>query len=434
MPPAESVRMQALERENQRLRRSVEELSLLNDLALEIGASHDSAAIMHTIVQRALKNIGAEQGVITLTEEQDGDLRKTFIRTAGSDVEQKPYHLHDNLLGWMQLYKKALCINDPADDTRFRGVRWDDSIRSILCAPLLIRGRLVGVLTVYNKRAEAGFSEDDQRLLAIIASQSAQIIENARLAEEEQALHAMREALRLAHDIQIALLPSAAPDLPGYALAGASLPAQEIGGDYFDYISLSHGELGLCVGDVSGKGLPASLLMANVQATLRGQAPWNERAGRCLEEVNRLLCQRIRKGTFVTLWYGMLDPAQHTIRYANAGHNRPFLHRANGDISTLDEGGFVLGFLPDQEYEEAVCKLAPGDTLLVYSDGLPEAMNPRREQFGEERLESLLRTHGDASIPQLLDHLVQAVRTFAGSMPQTDDLTLLLVKRLEQPS
>lgn len=430
MAASDRAHLDALERENERLRRSVKELSLLNDLAQEIGASHDSVAIMQTIVRRALKNIGAEQGVITLIEAQHDDPTHTLVRSASSAVQQEPFHLNDNLLGWMQLHKKPLRLNDPAQDQRFRNTRWHPAIRSMLCAPLLMRAQLMGVLVLYNKRAAPGFSEDDQRLLAIIAAQSAQIIENARLAEEEKALHDMREAIHLAQEIQTALLPTISPDIPGYAIAGTSRAAQMVGGDYFDYIPLDEGRLGLCVGDVSGKGLPASLLMANVQATLRGQAPWSKSADRCLAQVNDLLCQRIRKGTFVTLWYGMLDPPTHTVRYANAGHNRPLVRRADGSIEQLDTGNFVLGFLPDQTYQETVCNLAPGDTLLIYSDGLTEAMNAHREQFGEARLETLLQTHGDAPAATLLDHLLAAVQHHAGSAPQTDDITLLLVKRL----
>lgn len=430
MAASDRAHLDALERENQRLRRSVAELSLLNDLAQEIGASHDSEAIMQTIVRRALKNIGAEQGVITLIEEQQDDPTKTLVRSASSSVQQEPYHLNDNLLGWMQLHKQSLRLNDPAHDERFRNTRWDPTIRSVLCAPLLMRARLMGVLALYNKRTAPGFSDDDQRLLAIIAAQSAQIIENARLAIEEKALHDMREAIHLAQEIQTALLPTAPPNIPGYAIAGTSHAAQIVGGDYFDYIPLDEGRLGLCVGDVSGKGLPASLLMANVQATLRGQAVWSKSANRCLEQVNDLLCQRIRKGTFVTLWYGMLDPTTHTVRYANAGHNRPLMRRADGRVEQLDKGNFVLGFLPNQTYQEAHCNLAPGDTLLIYSDGLTEAMNAHREQFGEARLENLLQTHGDAPATSLLDRLLEAVQQHTGSAPQTDDITLLLVKRL----
>lgn len=422
-------RLQALERENERLQRSVLELSLLNDLARAIGASHDADEVMHQIVRRALKSVQAEEGVITLVEDREGDPMTTLIRTAGSSVQRNPYQVNDSLLGWMLLHKKPLMINDPVHDTRFRGTRWDDSLRSILCVPLLIRSRLTGLLTVYNKKSADGFTDDDQRLLAIIAAQSAQIVENARLYEKEKTLLQMREELRLAHEIQVSLLPTEAPSVPGYDIAGTSRPAQTVGGDYFDFIPTEHGQLGLCVGDVSGKGLPASLLMANVQATLRGQVPWNDAVAICLARVNKLLCQRIRKGSFVTLCFGLLDPEHHAFTYANAGHNRPLFCTADGAVRRLDLGGLLLGFLPDHVYQEATLSFAPGDMLLLYSDGITEAMDATREQFGEERLTALLQTYHALPASTLIDRIVEAVWQHAGKTPPSDDITLLIVKR-----
>jgi len=429
-PHPDSDRLQALERENQRLRRSVQELSLLNDLAREIGASFDADEIMHTIVRRALRSVEAEQGVITLIEEREGDPMSTLVRTAGSSVQHDPYKVNDSLLGWMLLHKKPLTILNPTGDARFRGARWDASIRSILCVPLLIRAELIGLLTVYNKKATQGFTENDQRLLAIIAAQSAQIVENARLYKEEQTLLYMREEIRLAHEIQTTLLPKAPPEVPGYDIAGASFPAETVGGDYFDFIPLTEERLGLCVGDVSGKGLPAAMLMANVQATLRGQAPWSNSVATCLERANTLLCRSIRKGTFVTLVYGILDGQRHELRYGNAGHNRPLLRTAAGEVTRLDLGDMVLGFLPSYTYQEATLPLAPGDVLLIYSDGVTEAMNPARIPFDEDRLVDLLKTCGDQPAPALIDHIVNTVQQHAGEAPPSDDMTLLVVRRV----
>ena len=426
----DAARLSALERENERLRRSVQELSLLNDLAREIGASLDAQDIMHKIVRRALKNVKAEQGIITLVEQRDGDPMTTLLRTAGSSVQQDPYQVNDSLLGWMLHHNKPLVINDPRSDMRFRGTNWDPSIRSMLCVPLLIRSRLTGMLTVYNKKAVSGFTDDDQRLLSIIAAQSAQIIENARLFEEEKALQHMREEVRLAHEIQTSLLPKFPPQVPGYDIVGTSFPAETVGGDYFDYIPLADDHLGLCVGDVSGKGLPASLMMANVQATLRGQAPWAETVAGCLGRANKLLCESTGKGTFITLFYGILDPQNHQLRYANAGHNKPLLRNADGKVSRLELGSLVLGFLPDHVYKEATLPLAPGDTLLIYSDGLNETMNPAHELFGEERIIAALKKYGTQPAQTLIDRTVEEARLFAGKASPHDDLTLLVVKRL----
>ena len=426
---SEAVHLQALELENQHLRRSVEELSLLNDLAREIGASLDADEVVGKIIRRALKSVQAEQGVITLVEESADDPMKTLVRTAGSSVIHGPYRINDSLLGWMQHNKKPLLLNDPVHDKRFQGANWDVTIRSILCVPLMNRSQLIGMLTVYNKKTEAGFTEDDQRLLAIIAAQSAQIVENARLYEEEKALLHMREEVRLAYDIQTSLLPKASPGVPGYDIAGVSLAADTVGGDYFDYITLHDGCLGLCVGDVSGKGLPASLLMANVQATLRGQAPWTDSVKICLERANQLLCESIRTGTFVTLFYGILDPHNHQFRYANAGHNRPLFH-TSGSVTRLDLGGLALGLLSTATYQDDTLTFAAGDVLLIYSDGVTEAMNPGREQFEEDRLTELIREYAADPAQTLVDRIVEAVQHHAAEAPASDDMTLLAIRRI----
>ena len=425
------VRLKRIERENQRLRRSVQELSLLNDLAREIGTSFSTEDIMQSIVRRAIRSVQAEQGVIKLVEEQTNDPMVTLVRTGGSDGVVDPFRMSDSLLGWMMFHKRPLLVDDPPNDERFKGASWNPAIHSVLCVPLLVRSRLIGILTVYNNtRTPSGFTEDDQRLLSIIAAQSAQIIENARLHEEEKALIGMREQVRLAKEIQQALLPQEPPQILGYDIAGLSIPAQSVGGDYFDFIPLENNRLALGVADVSGKGLPASLLMANVQATLQGQAPWSPSVAECVNRVNKFLCRRTRKGSFVTMFYGSLDYQQHHFAYANAGHNKPLLRTKDGSVKRLELGGLMLGFLPAATYEEAHHTFAPGDTLLIYSDGIPEAMNADREQFDEPQMMEYLAQAEYKSAKELVDGLVEQVQTHTGNLPPSDDMTLIAIRRL----
>ncbi len=425
----EPTRAEALQQENDRLRRAVEELSILNDLATAIGASRDLDKVMQTIIQRSQSAVGAEQGVITLVDGQADDPLTTLVRAAGSGGHA-PLRPDQSLLGWMHLYKRPLLLNDPQNDPRFQGAAWDASIRSVLGAPLLVRSELQGILLVYNKKDGAGFTESDQRLLSILAAQSAQIVENARLFEEEKALLRVQEELRLAYEMQTSLLPEAPPFVPGYDLAGASQPARTVGGDYFDFIPAGPDRLALCVGDVMGKGLPAALLMANVQATLRGQTLPNISAGACLEQSNTLLYKSIRRGSFVTLFYAVLDTATHRLMWANAGHNRPFLLRAEEPAVVLEGGDLVLGARPDVSYEEHTLDLASGDLLVTYSDGITEAMNAHREDFGEKRLAALLEKHRSLPAETLVERVLEAVAEHAGDEPQHDDVTLLVLRRL----
>jgi len=424
----DGLSIEALQEENHQLKRAVEELSILNDLSRAIGASVDSADIIQKIVDRSMRAVLAEQSVVTLVDHNAGQPMKTLVRAMTSSTEHPQYHLNENLLGWMHLYKKPLLTNSPAEDDRFRGLKWDDTIRSILCVPLMVKSELIGVITTYNKKGAGGFIDEDQRLLAIIAGQSAQIIENARLYEEEKALTSMREQVRLAAQIQQDLLPSTLPEFAEYTVAAKSTPAQLVGGDYYDFIHVDGDRVACCLGDVTGKGLPASLLMANLQATLRGQTVIDSPVADIIVRSNRLLHRSTDPEKFATLFYGTLDTSSHRMSYCNAGHEYPMLLHGD-DFKRLETGGIALGVLDDFPYEENRVDMAPGDVLVIYSDGIPDATNEFDHPFGEERLRDLIVAHRDDAPSSIIDHILEAVNAHEGRTEQLDDLTIVVVKR-----
>jgi phosphoserine phosphatase RsbU/P len=417
-----------LQDEVRRLRRAVDELSILNDLARSIGASVNAEEIMQIIIRRSLRAVNAEQGVITLVEEEQKTM-KTLIRTMVSSADAPVFHLHQALLGWMHLNKKPLVIDDPKNDTRFRGIQFDASIRSVLCVPLIVKSELRGVLTVYNKKEQAAFTPDDQRLLAIISAQSAQVIENARLIQEEKAYIKMQQEVGFAAKIQLDLLPRETKAPPGYEIAARTLPAQSVGGDYYDFIPTSDGRLAICLGDVTGKGLPASLLMANLQATLRGQTLVSQRPAECLQRSNKLLFQSTSPEKFATLFYGVIDPVHHTLSFSNAGQDWPYHIAADASIQRLKAGGVMLGMFEDFIFEDDTVSLKTGDLLVIHSDGVTEAMDLQGEHFGEPRLQELILRHRQLSAEAMIDVIIADVRKHAGANPQSDDITIMVIKR-----
>ncbi len=422
--------VQALVNENRRLRRAVEELSALNDLARTLSAALDPEEIMHIIVQRSMRAVHAEQGVVTLIDEEATDPLKTVVRATVDAVEQEQFHFKQALLGWMLLNKKPLTINDPRNDDRFRGMRWQESIRSLLCVPMMLKGILTGVLTVYNKHEGKPFTEEDQRLLAIIAAQSAQVMENARLNDREKQLLKLQEEYRVAGRIQADLLPKTSPVLGGYDIAGKSVPAEEMGGDYFDFIPLGSNKLAVSVGDVSGKGLSAALLMAHAQATVRGQTMLDPSPGACLRHVNPLLHKSTGPEKFITLFYGVLDAGTHRFSFSNAGHTLPFLFSRGVAPRRLEAGGLMLGVQETFPYEEESIDLKPDDLLVMFSDGITEAINDHDVQFDDDRLSSVIRDHWNEPAREIVDAILRAVREFAGGAQQTDDMTLVVLKRV----
>jgi sigma-B regulation protein RsbU (phosphoserine phosphatase) len=330
-------------------------------------------------------------------------------------------------LGWMQLYKKPLVINDPKGDDRFKGVDWDETVRSVMCVPLMVKSEMMGALTVYNKKGGGVFTEEDQRLLPIIAMQSAQIMDNARLIKENAG---MQEQVKLAYDIQRNLLPKTPPEIPGYDIAGTSIPAQTVGGDYFDFIQTATGDWAICLGDVSGKGLPASLLMANLQATLRGQTLVDAKVCERIERSNKLMYRSTDVEKFATLFYGVLKTHDHDITFVNAGHEPPLVFASDGGVTRLETGGLALGVIDGFPYTQETIPLAPGDVMVIYSDGVPDATNPSDEPFGMERLSSLIQQFKQEPAAILVEKMVEAVKNHTGEAPQLDDVTVVAVKRV----
>ena len=424
--------MTHLEEENIRLRRAVEELSILNEIAVAISSTMELNKIVDLVVQKCVKHLKCEQAAVMLLDEKTEDRPlQTMIRKADRTQYNLPYRLDAHLTGWMLKHQKALLINDVKNDERLKGtVKNMETIHSLLCVPLILKGRMIGVLAVFNKKVSEGFGTEDQRLLAIIAAQSAQVIENARLYDEEQTLIRMQEEIRLASNIQLGLLPTESPEIPGYDIAGMSLPAQVVGGDYFDFIKIDNSRFAFCLGDVSGKGLPAAMLMANLQATIRGQVLVDPNPGECLGKSNKLLFRSTDSYKFVTLFFGILNFKTHKICFSNAGHNRPVFLKKKQDPTFLKSAGIALSFLEDHSYQEATISMDPGDVLLVYSDGITEAMNVNHEEFSEELLISVIQENFDSNVETLNQAILAAVKKHIGDHQQSDDMTLLTIKRV----
>lgn len=420
-----------LQEENKRLRRAVEELSVLNEIATAITSVQSLEQIIDLIVRKCVKNLKVEQGVVMLLDEKDqNNPFHTMIRKQDSAANILPYRLDTQLTGWMLKNKNPLLVNDLKNDERFKFMVDEKfPVRSLLSVPMTVKGKMIGLLTVFNKHAESGFSIDDQRLLGIISAQSAHVIENARLYQEEQSLLWLREEMRLAYEIQLNLLPKSQPQISGYQIAGKSIPAKDVGGDYFDFIRIDNNNQAFCLGDISGKGISAAILMANLQATLRGQTLMNRSCKECVSFANEILYHNTASDKFATLFYGILNSSKNEITYCNAGHNNPLLISRAGKISSLNTGGMIVGFIPSAPYDEAVIKLNEGDLLVLFSDGVTEAMNENSSEFGEERLKALLLKNKNEHAGKIIEIILKEVYEFVGNKPQMDDITIVILKR-----
>ncbi len=256
--------------------------------------------------------------------------------------------------------------------------------------------------------------------------------------EEAVARERLERELGLAREIQQRLLPHQMPQVPGFEVAGLSLPSRQVGGDYFDFIDLADGQMGIAVADVSGKGIPAAMLMSNLQASLQGQLIHSNRAAEIVERMNELLVQATEPHMFATFFCGILDRATSKFTYTNAGHNPPMLCGADGSCRELQVGGLILGMLPMQSYGQEEVILFPGDVIALFTDGITEAastedLEPEEdEQFGEERLLEIVQAHRHQSAGEIKDAVMRAVADFTHGVSQSDDITLVVIKRVER--
>ena len=298
-----------------------------------------------------------------------------------------------------------------------------------LITKMIIHGEVKGILLVGGKLNNATFTSVNEQFIESLGNIMISALENARLFQEELHKKRLESELSLATEIQRGLLPSTLPVVHGYSCAATSIPSKHVGGDYYDFIRLSDGRLIIAIADVSGKGMPASLLMANVQAALRVLAPLNMRLEELVTRINAIVYHNTSPDKFVTFFGAIFDPKDSSFTYINAGHNPPFVVRSDGSIEELNEGGIILGIVEDAPpYNSGSFRLHIGDTVVMYTDGVSEAMNHDNDEFGEDQLKDIAvyTRHMDASA--ILETIVLAVQKHANDAPQSDDITLAVVK------
>ncbi len=306
-----------------------------------------------------------------------------------------------------------------------------------LLVPLVSQGELIGLLNLGPRLSQQEYSADDRKLLSDLATQTAPAVRVAQLVRQQQQEAKERERieqeLKVARLIQQTLLPKTLPEIPGYEVAAYYQPAREVGGDFYDFLTLEDGRLGLVVGDVTDKGVPAALVMATTRTMLRAAAQRLLSPGEVLQRVNDVLVQDIPPNMFVTCLYAILDPESGRLVYANAGHDLPYRRRAGrgGVADELRARGMPLGLMPGMGYEEKEMVLNRGESVLFYSDGLVEAHDPRRGMFGFPRLQGLVGAHRTGG-SSLISFLLSELARFTGEgWEQEDDITLVTLDRPE---
>ncbi len=405
--------------------------------------------VLDVVLEQALDLLGMNAGSIMLLKERsdgslshdEADLQLAVSRNLSSDWLEHPQPLSkDRLFDRLAMSGQIVVSEDIPADARIllRERAAQEGLAAALHAGMVFKNQPLGVIRLYAKEPRS-FEESEKKLLASLASQAATALEQSRLLSMEQEEQALQRQLSLAADVQRRMLPRGVPNFPQLDIAARYIPSYELGGDFYDFIDLN-GHLGVCVGDVVGKGIAAALLMASVRSSLRAYSQDVYDLDVLVSRVNQALCRDTREHEFASLWYGVIDPFKMRLTYCSAGHEPPMVvrvpkHRAPtlADLDELNVGGMVVGIDPSQRYQRAVFDIKPGDVLFAYTDGVPDAVNFEGQRFGKQRTrEAFLRCLQEkphASAGDVVERMLWEVRQFSGlSKGRSDDKTVFAVR------
>jgi serine phosphatase RsbU (regulator of sigma subunit)/pSer/pThr/pTyr-binding forkhead associated (FHA) protein len=413
------------------LQRQNRVLAILSKAASELVVHRPLGELFDLVLELLLEAVTAERGAILLLEGGVPHIKASRSRHGGDALARVSRSIARRVIE----ERVSLLLPNVLEDARFRS---EDSIlasgiRTAMCAPLWVsaagegKDSVIGLVYVDSIQHAHAFTDDDLRVLTALANVAAAKIENVRLLEESLEKRRMEEDMRMAAEIQTGLLPRNAPKLPGWDLAGSNQPCRTVGGDYYDF-GLERGRLLIALGDVSGKGTGAALLMTVLRAAVR--AHWTEaQLSDAVSRINRTVCQNVPSSKYVTFFLASLDPASGRLEFVNAGHNPPILVRASGEVEKLSLGGLVLGIFEGVSYEGGTVGMGPGDTLVVYSDGVTETWDPDGEEFGEDKLIALAQANRTQGADALQRAILSEIESFEQGARATDDRTLVVLKR-----
>jgi phosphoserine phosphatase RsbU/P len=422
-------------------------LAMLYQLTQAFNSTLDLEEVLNRVMDEVIAATHAERGFVMLIEDEpssgreDSSKQKLAFKVArGLDqktIEDPQFQISRSIVERVAAEGQPVLTSDAQNDARFN-IRQSVmflGLRAILCVPLNFRNKMLGVIYVDNRMQVGIFTRADLELLRAIASSAAIAIENARLYQVAVEKGRLERELQMARKVQAGLLPQEKPSIPGWAFSSRWKPAREVGGDYYDFIPIHPGKLGLIIADVTDKGMPAALFMASTRSILRASMPLAQTPAEGITQANRLIGAESEDGLFVTLFYGLLNPETGEFTYVNAGHNPPLVFQYDGvtctqEVKQLQATGLQLGMEADSVYKQGTFMLQPGDFVLMYTDGVTDALDANKNDFGMARLQEVVTTNCTAAPEELLDAIEKAIDDFTGAAAPYDDITMLVIKRL----
>jgi sigma-B regulation protein RsbU (phosphoserine phosphatase) len=411
------------------LRQRINELTAVYNVTMMLADARDLQKVLQRTVKAVCEIMGTKAASIRLIDAEKDELVIKAVHNLSPEYLNKgAIRLSTAIIDRTALSPQgyeyvANMQNDPR--VLFPHESQREGIVSMLTVGMRYKGKSIGVLRVYTE-TETTFSQLKIDLLKAVASQAAAAIENARLLQESIAAEALEKQVQMAAEVQLRMIPQKPPEVPNLDLSCIYVPCYELGGDFYDVIELPEQNIGLVIADVSGKGVPASLIMASVRAALRAQVDNVFYLYEVMRRLNVMVCRDTKNSEFVTLFYGVFDARNRRLTYCNAGHP-PALLRRNGVISELSGSSLVLGVSPDEVYEQYTVDLQKDDTILLYTDGLTDGMNFQNEQFGKQRLLEAYARSGDFA-EGISNNILWELRKHVGMAKRTDDVTMCVAR------
>jgi sigma-B regulation protein RsbU (phosphoserine phosphatase) len=410
------------------MKREANERRTLYEVGKKLASPLHLDELLNEILESLKQVVAYDAGGIFLIDPGSGDVKSiTTIGYLPAKEDQLQLKIGQGLVGYVANSGDAVIVPDVSRDSRY--IQANPSTKSEIVAPIKVDDRVIGVINLESEE----LNMYEQRTLALLdafASQAAVSIERARLHESLLEGEKLEEQLNIARQIQRSFLPETNPVIAGYDVSGTNISSMQVGGDYYGFIDIVEGHLGIAIADVSGKGMPAALIMASFRASLIAEIRNNYSIRTICSKVNSLLCESLESGNFVTAVYGVLDFKNHVLTFANCGHNLPVLLRADGSVEYLQEGGPVLGVSKSSVYEERPVMVNPGDVCVLYTDGVTEVFSAEGEEFGLDRLVEIIRTNREKTAAEIQDTLLKAVYDFSSPEHTFDDLTMVIIRRL----
>jgi len=417
---------------------TTDKLRMLLDITKKISRSLDLQEILNLVMDTLDSLLPYDAaGIFVLKCDKaaafaPGEEPRVFQTEAvrGYDVDELS-HLHlklgEGIIGHVALTSKPIISPDVRNEPLYINARRETL--SEMVAPIISNDEVIGVFDLESDELNA-YSDDDLEVLMMLASQVAIIIEKVMLHEQLIEKKRLQGQLEVARQVQLELLPPSDPKLEGFDISAYNFPTEEVSGDYYDWVPIYDDQIGLVVADVAGKGVPAALLMAFLRASLRAATHVGYAPHISMAKVNYLLWESIERNQYVTAFYGILDATNKTLSYTNAGHNPPLLLDAHGDTRFLERGGVPLGMFRDSRYHEYFLTMTPGELLVLYTDGVTEAMNPKEEEFGRDRLAQSVRALTHLSAREIIMGVQEKVIEWTDGRGATDDITFFVIKAI----